>query len=55
MQIVIVTNEDEMKEMVEEIGEEILPEEYGGRTKLVPIQDVVLTPVEDDQVGQINQ
>lgn len=53
--IVIVTNEDEMKEMVEAIGDEILPEEYGGRTKLVPIQDVVLIPVEDDQVGQINQ
>lgn len=54
MQIVIVTNEDEMKEMVQEIGDETLPEEYGGCAKLVPIQDVVLTPEEDDQVGQIN-
>lgn len=48
MQIVIVTNEDEKKEMIKEIGEEVLPEECGGQSKFVPLQDVVLTPVEDE-------
>lgn len=48
MQIVIVTNEDEKKEMIKEIGEEVLPEEYGGQAKFVPLQDVVPTPVEDE-------
>ncbi|WCJ33632.1 Sec14p-like phosphatidylinositol transfer family protein [Euphorbia peplus] len=38
--IMIVSNEDERRNVVKEIGEEILPQEYGGRAKLVPVQDV---------------
>jgi len=45
--IVIVTNEDERKDFIKEIGEEALPEEYGGRAKLIALQDVVLSPLED--------
>ncbi|PSS13378.1 CRAL-TRIO domain-containing protein [Actinidia chinensis var. chinensis] len=45
--IVIVSNEEEKREFTREIGEEALPEEYGGRAKLVAIQDVILTPLED--------
>ncbi|PRQ41051.1 putative CRAL-TRIO lipid binding domain, CRAL/TRIO domain-containing protein [Rosa chinensis] len=45
--VVIVTNEDEKRDFIKEIGEEILPEEYGGRAKLVALQDVELAPVED--------
>lgn len=48
MQIVVVSNEDERKEIIKEIGEEILPEEYGGRAKLVPLQDAVLTAFEGE-------
>ncbi|KAL6970011.1 hypothetical protein U1Q18_029720 [Sarracenia purpurea var. burkii] len=44
--IVIVHNQDEMREFIREIGEEVLPEEYGGRAKLVPIQDVIPPPVD---------
>ncbi|XP_060669152.1 uncharacterized protein LOC132800153 [Ziziphus jujuba] len=44
--IVIVTNEDENRNFIQEVGEEILPEEYGGRAKLVAIQDVVLPPLD---------
>ncbi|KAJ4846076.1 hypothetical protein Tsubulata_027400 [Turnera subulata] len=44
--IVIVTNDEERLDFVKQIGEEVLPEEYGGRAKLVPIQDVVLPPLE---------
>ncbi|KAL0005200.1 hypothetical protein SO802_012761 [Lithocarpus litseifolius] len=44
--IVIVTNEDERQDFIKEVGEEVLPEEYGGRAKLVAIQDVVLAPFE---------
>ncbi|XP_028767172.1 SEC14 cytosolic factor [Neltuma alba] len=40
--IVIVSSEEERREFVREIGEEILPEEYGGRAKLVPLQDAPL-------------
>ncbi|XP_047307245.1 SEC14 cytosolic factor-like [Impatiens glandulifera] len=40
--IVIVSNEEEMKELVREVGEETLPEEYGGRAELLAIQDVVV-------------
>lgn len=47
LQVVIVSNENEKREFIREIGEEVLPEEYGGRAKLVAIQDVELTPVED--------
>ncbi|XP_051149458.1 sec14 cytosolic factor-like [Andrographis paniculata] len=45
--IVIVRNEEERQEFVEEIGEEVLPEEYGGRAKLVLLQDYVLPPLDD--------
>lgn len=45
--IVIVTNEEEMKNFVKDIGEEVLPEEYGGRAKLVAVQDVTLPQLED--------
>ncbi|KAL2347792.1 hypothetical protein Fmac_001792 [Flemingia macrophylla] len=45
--IVIVTNEDETREFIREVGEEVLPEEYGGKAKLVAIQDVELTPLEN--------
>ncbi|KDP38125.1 hypothetical protein JCGZ_04768 [Jatropha curcas] len=44
--IVIVSNEEERENFMKEIGEEILPEEYGGQAKLVPIQDVVLPQLE---------
>lgn len=47
MQIVIVTNEEEKEQFVREVGEDVLPEEYGGRAKFVAIQDVVLPPLED--------
>ncbi|WCJ33634.1 Sec14p-like phosphatidylinositol transfer family protein [Euphorbia peplus] len=40
--IVIVTNEEETRDFIEEIGEESVPEEYGGQAKLVAIQDVVI-------------
>lgn len=46
LQIVIVSNENETREFIEEIGEAALPEEYGGQAELVLLQDVVLTPVE---------
>nr|AFK46005.1 unknown [Lotus japonicus] len=45
--IVIVTNEDERSKFISEVGEEVLPEEYGGNAKLVAIQDVDLTPLEN--------
>ncbi|KAM7487788.1 hypothetical protein LguiB_025272 [Lonicera macranthoides] len=44
--IVIVSNENERRDFIREIGEEALPEEYGGWSKLVVIQDVVLAPLE---------
>ncbi|KAI6686017.1 hypothetical protein NL676_031930 [Syzygium grande] len=45
--IVIVSNEDEREDLIKEIGGEVLPEEFGGQAKLVPIQDVVLTPLDN--------
>ncbi|XP_030551513.1 sec14 cytosolic factor isoform X2 [Rhodamnia argentea] len=45
--IVIVSNEDEREDLVKEIGCEVLPEEHGGKAKLVPIQDVVLPPLDN--------
>ncbi|KAL7149556.1 hypothetical protein ABFS83_05G049100 [Erythranthe nasuta] len=45
--VVIVTNEEEQRELVRDIGEEALPEIYGGKAKLVPIQDVELKPLND--------
>lgn len=47
--IVIVSNEDETREFVREVGEEVLPEMYGGRAKLEAIQDVELPPLENGQ------
>ncbi|KAL5122964.1 hypothetical protein HKD37_02G003653 [Glycine soja] len=47
LQIVIVSNEDETREFVREVGEEVLPEMYGGRAKLEAIQDVELPPLEN--------
>ena len=49
MQVVIVSNEDEKEEFIREVGEEALPTEYGGRAKLVALQDVVLTPKENEE------
>ncbi|XP_038893280.1 CRAL-TRIO domain-containing protein YKL091C-like isoform X2 [Benincasa hispida] len=40
--VVIVSNEEERRSMIEEIGEDVLPVEYGGKAKLIAIQDVVL-------------
>ncbi|CAA2960637.1 Hypothetical predicted protein [Olea europaea subsp. europaea] len=45
--IVIVTNEEERNEFVRNVGEEVLPEEYGGRAKLIALQDFVITPLDD--------
>jgi len=42
--ITIVSSEEEMKSFIEEIGREALPECYGGKTKLVALQDVILPP-----------
>ncbi|KAK7310133.1 hypothetical protein RJT34_07432 [Clitoria ternatea] len=46
--IVIVTNEDEKTEFIKEVGEEVVPEEYGGKAKLVAIEDAKLTPLENE-------
>lgn len=51
LQIVILSNEDERKEFIREVGEEILPEEYGGKAKLVAIQEVELTSIENGRVN----
>lgn len=46
--ILIVRSEDERKEFIRTIGEEVLPEEYGGKARLVALQDVALhSPLED--------
>ncbi|KAL4586435.1 hypothetical protein LXL04_011071 [Taraxacum kok-saghyz] len=45
--VVIVTNEEEKKQFIREVGEEVLPEEFGGNAKLIPIQDVILPSLED--------
>ncbi|KDP38124.1 hypothetical protein JCGZ_04767 [Jatropha curcas] len=37
--IVIICKEEERRNFIKEIGEEALPEEYGGRAKLVAFQD----------------
>ncbi|XVE91931.1 hypothetical protein REPUB_Repub01dG0053500 [Reevesia pubescens] len=44
--IEIVTNEDEKKSFIEEVGEESVPVEYGGKAKLTAIQDVETLPLE---------
>ncbi|OAY83702.1 SEC14 cytosolic factor [Ananas comosus] len=41
--VVIVNNDAQKKEMIKEIGEEALPEDYGGLAQLTPIQDVKLS------------
>ncbi|KAL5763124.1 hypothetical protein ACOSP7_019388 [Xanthoceras sorbifolium] len=45
--IVIVTSEEEKKDFVTEVGEELLPEEYGGRAKLIAFQDVTVPHLSD--------
>ncbi|KAL5726655.1 hypothetical protein ACHQM5_009678 [Ranunculus cassubicifolius] len=40
--VVIVSTEDEQKEFINEVGEETVPEEYGGQAKLVAIQDAMV-------------
>ncbi|KAL0326831.1 UNVERIFIED_CONTAM: SEC14-like protein 2 [Sesamum angustifolium] len=45
--IVIVTSEEETKEFMRDVGEDALPEEYGGKAKLMLLQDVVLTPLDN--------
>ncbi|KAG2701573.1 hypothetical protein I3843_06G048200 [Carya illinoinensis] len=44
--IVIVTNEEEWQYFMNEVGEEVLPEEYGGKAKSVALQDVELAPLD---------
>ncbi|XP_049404047.1 sec14 cytosolic factor-like isoform X2 [Solanum stenotomum] len=38
----IVTSEEQKQEFIREVGEDVLPEEYGGRAKLVLLQNVVV-------------
>ncbi|XP_076960166.1 sec14 cytosolic factor-like [Bidens hawaiensis] len=45
--IVIISNEDEKNQFIKEVGEDVLPEEFGGRANIVLLQDVVLQPLED--------
>lgn len=45
--IVIVTNADERLQFIKEVGEDTLPEEYGGRAKLRALQDVQLAPLDN--------
>lgn len=51
MQIVIINSEDERKEFINQIGEEILSKEYGGRAKLVAIQDFEVTPLKNGRTN----
>ncbi|XVE74626.1 hypothetical protein DITRI_Ditri12bG0032300 [Diplodiscus trichospermus] len=44
--VLIVTNEEEKKSFIEEIGEDGVPIEYGGKAKLTLIQDVEVPPLE---------
>ncbi|KAL6577506.1 hypothetical protein OROMI_009834 [Orobanche minor] len=44
--VVIVTNEEERREFIRGIGEEALPEEYGGQALLVLLQDFHLKPLD---------
>lgn len=36
----IVTSEEQREQFIQEVGEDVLPEEYGGHAKLVLLQDV---------------
>ncbi|CAN4114026.1 unnamed protein product [Withania somnifera] len=38
----IVTNEEQKEEFIRAVGEDVLPEEYGGRAELVLLQDVAV-------------
>ncbi|KAG5628295.1 hypothetical protein H5410_000012 [Solanum commersonii] len=38
----IVMSEEQKQEFIQEVGEDVLPEEYGGRAKLVLLQDVAV-------------
>ncbi|WMV06655.1 hypothetical protein MTR67_000040 [Solanum verrucosum] len=38
----IVMSEEQKQEFIREVGEDVLPEEYGGRAKLVLLQDVAV-------------
>ncbi|XP_004498240.1 CRAL-TRIO domain-containing protein YKL091C isoform X2 [Cicer arietinum] len=49
--IVIINNENERKEFISDVSEEVLPEEYGGRAKLVAIQDVEVRPLENGKTN----
>ncbi|KAL0540361.1 hypothetical protein IC582_024598 [Cucumis melo] len=40
--ILIVSNEEEKRNMIEEVGEDVLPIEYGGKAKFFALQDVVV-------------
>uniref|UniRef100_A0A7N0TCN8 CRAL-TRIO domain-containing protein n=1 Tax=Kalanchoe fedtschenkoi TaxID=63787 RepID=A0A7N0TCN8_KALFE len=42
--IVIVGSEDEKKQLIDEVGVDILPEMYGGKAKFIAIQDFKLAP-----------
>lgn len=55
IQVVIVTNEEERKNFVKEIGEESLPEVYGGEAKLVALQDVILPQLEGWKEKQVKK
>ena len=37
-----MSSEEEKRIMIEEVGEEVLPIEYGGKAKFIVLQDVVL-------------
>lgn len=41
--IVVVSSEEERRAFIEEIGEDALPEEYGGRANLTALQDMTLS------------
>lgn len=41
----IVTNEEERRRFITEVGKEVLPEEFGGEAKLVALQDVEVPQV----------
>ncbi|KAH6773926.1 Sec14p-like phosphatidylinositol transfer family protein [Perilla frutescens var. hirtella] len=45
--IVIVTNEEERQEFIREVGEEVLPEEYGGKANSTLLQDFEVKPLDD--------
>lgn len=47
VQIVIVTNDEERQEFVRDVGEEVLPEEYGGKAKFILLQDFEVEALDD--------